>query len=182
MDYSNAIRVLNNMSLHNNMFLRTFVNTALSTFDSKMEVSIWTSTFDILSYDVNSLDKLVLSVVSTGLTDKSALYERVKIFKEMLLIDFDIDLRITQDKLKIPMVELWSSTKETTVWVDKTEFNFSKKDKGKSVCIPYDYFLFSKPVLFVKSDIELTDFNGEVIQVDNTNDIVNTLPYVDYII
>lgn len=182
MNYSEAVRVLNNMSLDSNMFLRTFVNTASSTFDPKLEVSIWTSTLDVLSYDIKSLDKLILSIRSSNDDGTGLLSERIKIFKDMLSIDFDIDLRITKDNLNIPMVELWTSTEEHLVWVDRTEFNFSKEDAGKRICIPYDYFMVHKPILFCDTETELTNFCGECMKVDGLGGILKVLPYIEYII
>lgn len=182
MGYLEAARALNNISVEGNMFLRTFVNTALSTFDAKSEISIWTSTLDVLFYDIKSLDKLVLSVRSSGTLDKDTLSERIKIFKDMLSIDFDTDLRITSQNLNIPMVELWSTTKEQTVWIDKSEFNFSIEDKGKTVCIPYDYFMVHKPILFCSAETELTDFSGEYIKLDGLGGVLKVLPYIEYTI
>lgn len=181
-DYGEAIKVMGTLELSNNSFLRTFLNTASSTFDTNLEISIWTSNPDILFSDLRDLEKLVLSISLTDETVKDKVEKQTRIFKDVLSIDFKTDFRITYTPLKIPMIEMWSSTKLKDVWVDRAKFDFDKDDKGKTVYLPYDYYLYEKPVIFVGRDSELITNIGNVIKVENPHMVSKTLPYIEYII
>lgn len=181
-DYNEAIKVMGTLELSNNSFLRTFLNTASSTFDTNLEISMWTSNPDILFSDLRNLDKLVLSISSLDKDVKEQLERQVRIFKDVLSIDFKTDFRITYTPLKIPMVELWSSTKLKDVWIDRTKFNFNEEDKGKVIYLPYDYYLYERPIIFVGGDTELITEFKDIIKVENPYSVGKTLPYIEYTI
>ena len=168
------------LELSNNSLLKTFINTASSTFDSDMEISIWTSNPDILFSDMRDIDKLVLSVVTDETVDNDYLSRKINIFKEVLSIDFNTDFRITTTPLKIPMVELWSTTKLKDVWVDLTKFNVSKEDLGKTIYVPYDYYLFDNPIIFADKSMEFSQTINNTIKVSNVNSISRVLPYLEF--
>ena len=180
MDYSNAIKSMSVLELSNNSLLRTFINTASSTFDSDKEISIWTSNSDILFSDIRNLDKLVLSIIADELVDKEYLENKIKLFKDVLSIDFNTDFRITTTPLNLPMIEIWSTTKSKDVWVDTTIFNISKEDLGKTVYIPYDYYLFNKPILFTDKNMHFVEPIDNTIKVSNVNTISQVLPYIEF--
>lgn len=166
--------------LSSNVFLRTFLNTASSTFDTDSEISIWTSNSDILFSDIRDLEKLVLSIRTDEESQKDTLNKRIDMFKDVLSIDFNTDFRVTTAALKIPMIELWSTTESRDVWIDRTVFNFSKEDAGKTLLIPYDYYLFENPVLFISNDVELVTELDNVIKVNNVAVVPGILPYIEY--
>lgn len=180
MNYNNAIKSMSVLELSNNSLLKTFINTASSTFDSDMEISIWTSNPDILFSDMRNVDKLVLSVATDETVDNDYLSRKINIFKEVLSIDFNTDFRITTTPLKIPMVELWSTTKLKDVWVDLTKFNVSAEDIGKTIYVPYDYYLFDNPIIFVDKSVEFNKAINNTIKVSNINSISRVLPYLEF--
>lgn len=182
MSFNQAIKDMGMLDFSTNVFLRTFLNTASSTFDNQSEISIWTSNPDVLCTDLRDMDKLILSILTTDESDSNLFQKRINIFKDVLSVDFKTDFRVTNTALKIPMLELWSTTQLKHVWIDKTVFNFVKEDKGKTILIPYDYFLFDKPILFLGKDTDLETPLDNTIKVSNISSISKYLPYIEYII
>lgn len=180
MNYNNAIKSMSVLELSNNSLLRTFINTATSTFDSDKEISIWTSNPDILFSDMRDIDKLVLSIIADESVDVEYMNKKISIFKDVLSIDFNTDFRITTTPLKLPMVELWSTTKLKDVWIDTTKFNINEKDLGKTIYIPYDYYLFDNPMLFADKSVEFYQPVNNTIKVSNVNSISRVLPYIEF--
>lgn len=178
----NAVDIMRALELSNNSFLRTFLNTASSTFDSNLELSIWTSNPNILFKDLRNLDKLILSISSLDKSDRELIDKRIEVFKEVLSVDFNTDFRITYTPLKIPMMELWSNTRLGDVWVDRAKFNFNPEDAGKVIFIPYDYYLYESPIIFMDGKTELLTDIGNTIKVSKPQVIARTLPYIEYTI
>jgi len=166
------VKTLNQLSLEENISLKTFRNTARSTFDINSGVSVWVDNIDILRSDLRDFKEIVVSVLSEepieGLKDKTIL------FREVLSIDFNADIRLTNKALKRPMMEVWTSTAKEDVWVDKTILPHC--DEETVFYIPYDYYLLKKPIIF--SDKRFAN-RPEIISPTAKID-ERFIPYVEY--
>ena len=138
------VKTLNQVTLEDNISLQTFRNTAKSTFGLDSGISIWVDNTDILRSDLRDFDEIVISVLAEkpfeGLKDKTIE------FREILSIDFSADIKLTNKALRRPMMEVWTSTPDCDIWLDKSIL--PQCDEETTFYIPYDYYLLKKPIIF----------------------------------
>jgi hypothetical protein len=174
---SSAIDVMNKLSLADNISLHAFINTANSTFDSASEISVWINDMTAITHDMRYLKKLVVCVVDAG--ESKTLREQTELFKNMLSIDFEVDMRITNTALKLDMIEVWTTTKVSDVWIDKLNIS---APIDKPLYVPYDYYLFEKPVIFTDIQTASQTEASNIIGLENPESVMGTLPYIKYIV
>lgn len=169
---------MNKLSLVGNTSLQTFINTAKNSFDSRKEVSVWIDNIDSLFYDMRDAKKIVVAIIDGG-DSYEELKDRAKIFESMLEIDFDVDFRVSTTPLKLKMIEVWSTTRKSDVFVD---LSFDKEDLGKTIYVPFDYYLLKKPIIFLDKETVLTNNELQTVAVDNPEQLCEVLPYYKYTI
>lgn len=177
-DFSEAVFAMNKLALENNVSLQTFINTAKNSFNVNSEISVWVNDLSMLTHDLRYLKKLTVAVVDAGKCEE--LKEQTRMFKSVLGIDFEVDFRITNTALKIDMIEVWTNTKESDVWVDKVPS--SNVSPGQVLYIPYDYYLMPNPVIFTDIESASKIEESRIIGIDNPDALINTLPYVKWIV
>ena len=140
----NIVRAFTQVTLKENISLKTFQNTARSTFGTLSGVSVWVDNAGILRTDLRQLTTLLISVITEDEVEN--LREKTLMFREVLSIDFDMSIQLSNKPLKRPMLEVWTTTKQSEVWVDPTII--PKSDDDAIFYVPYDYCLQKKPIIF----------------------------------
>lgn len=177
MEISQLIKNINRMNPITNTYLKTFINTVNDTFDPSLEISIWTNEPSVLFYDIRDMDHLSISVLDhTGSYEQ--LPQKVSLLKLALSTDFNTEFTIVTSPYD-NMIELWSTTKRSEFFMDH---QFSEEDKGKTIYVPYDYYLCTHPIIFLPKDTELkTDF-GNCVNIDSPAMVTSMFPYEAYTI
>ena len=169
-ELSDITKTVNQTSLEENVSLTLFRNTAKSTFGDDAQISIWVNTIDILRSDISNIDKLIVAVIPEKRVDD--LKEKTIMFREIINIDYDVDIRLTNKPLKIPMLEVWTSTQETDVWIDP---KIVPCHKEATFFVPFDYDIVKQPIIFSNEQFN----NKNIFKVGF--EIASTyLPYVKW--
>lgn len=169
---------MNKFSPGSNTSLHTFINVANDTFNHSKEVSMWVTNPDVLYFDIHNMTKVVLCVIDVG-EDYTNISRDINTFKEMLSIDFNVNFMVSSAPLKIPMVELWTTTKVEDVWISDGDL---KVPAGSDVLVPFDYFAVSKPVLFSSENTKPDNPADNCIYIKNLSEIQSMLPYKRHIV
>lgn len=177
MEISQLIKNINRLNPITNTYLKTFINTVNDTFDPSLEISIWTDEPSVLFYDIRDMDHLKLSLLDhTGSYEQ--LKEKISLLKLALSTDFDTEFIITTSPCE-NMIELWSTTKRSEFYMD---WQFSEEDEGKTIYVPYDYYMCTHPIIFLPNDTEIkTDF-GNHVNIDSPAMVASMFPYEAYTI
>jgi hypothetical protein len=163
---------LSSISRGNNHYIQTFLSICDDTFKDCPNTSVWCSGTEFLTKDSRFIEKLVLSVVTDN--RDVPIDSKLEIFKQSLSVDFDFDVRISKVPLKLPMLELYSTTDKSEFWLDNDVIPASLV--GREIWVPLDYYLFKKPI-FITS--EQFDYKEDNIITDVDLLSSKLLPYME---
>ena len=177
-----SIRSMISGSIENNNAIRTICQTSEMLFTKDTPITIWSSTLDILNYDIKSVDSVIMNVISED-DDNEAVWklveDQIEIFKDMLGVDIESELKISHRPLRLPMFELYSNNNGRYTYVDPKVIPDIESENDVRFAVPIDYFLVEKPLLFtddivIAHQLDTTEF------MSNLDVLINILPYTIY--